>query len=381
MRRWIAGPCACLGLMAGLAVPAGARDVPVWRMPESAGDLAESRVLPLTESELPAFVARVETDPARREALIRVLHKASVVPWTPAEREAFVAEMGRLQQCEAGRDRDDGKLDERLDLAIASGELERLIRDYARLMDAPELVEPLDAPTCGRPELMRQMRRMATLPMAATLPGTAASPQPAHRLRVDGLERLLGAQMMGGRCAPSETFIRLLMTTPDNPKGLRTADAQLRCKGPAYTELWNEAEHARMMEAMPQVRRCLALGNDPKFDLDGARARFATSPELPRLFDAAYELLGHVGVSKSFGYELPVDPQERSGDLEVAMANVGLLVEKYHDGAELTSPAAARQLQATGLLALYVARLAPETCTLPNDFVPLLKLNSLADPS
>lgn len=172
------------------------------------------------------------------------------------------------------------------------------------------------------------------------------------------------------------------MTTPDNPRGLRTADDQLRCKaGAAYTSVWTEAEHARLMAAMPQIRQCLARGNDGGFDLEGARARFADSPELPRLFTAAYELLAHAGISKSFGYELPADPGERSDELATAMANVGMMVEQYHDGAENTSAAGARQLQATGLLALYIARLAPETCNLPNDFVPLLKLNSLADPS
>lgn len=135
------------------------------------------------------------------------------------------------------------------------------------------------------------------------------------------------------------------------------------------------------MAAMPQIRQCLARGNDGGFDLEGARARFAGSPELPRLFTAAYELLAHAGISKSFGYELPADPGKRSDELATAMANVGMMVEQYHDGAENTSAAGARQLQATGLLALYIARLAPETCNLPNDFVPLLKLNSLADPS
>ena len=364
---------------------AQAQESSAWRMPESLDDLSESGVLPLTESELPAFAAKAESDPARRADLVETLRRASVVPWTPAERAAFVAELGQLRQCEAGRggeDRDDGTLNERLNAMVASGELERLIRDYARLMDVPELVEPLDAPDCGQPELMEQMRQLATLPMTAAMLGTLAGPMPARQLRSDGIERLLGARMMGGRCAPSEAFVRLLMTTPDNPRGLRTADDQLRCKaGAAYRSVWTEAEHARLMAAMPQIRQCLARGNDGGFDLEGARARFADSPELPRLFTAAYELLAHAGISKSFGYELPADPGERSDELATAMANIGMMVEQYHDGAENTSAAGARQLQATGLLALYIARLAPETCNLPNDFVPLLKLNSLADPS
>lgn len=365
---------------AGMSM-AQAQESDSWRMPESLDDLAGSKVLPLTESELPAFAAKAEADPARRAELMEVLRRSSVVPWTPAEREAFVAEMAQLGQCLEESEPDDGNLEERLEAVMASGQLERLIRDYSRVMKVPDLEKSLDAPSCGRPELVNHLQEIGMMSVGAAMMGSLAGAMPAPLLRSDGFERLMGSQMMGGRCAPSETFIRLLMTTPDNPRGLRTADGQLRCKGPGYTELWSEAEHARMMEAMPQVRRCLASGNDPKFDLDGARARFATSPELPRLFDAAYELLGHVGTSKSFGYELPADPRERSDELDLAMANVGLLVEKYHDGAELTSPAAARQLQATGLLALYVARLAPETCTLPNDFVPLLKLNSLADPS
>lgn len=356
-----------------------------WRMAESPEDLAEPKVLPLTESELPAFVASAESDPARRAELVDLLRSASVVPWMPAERDAFVTELEQLQQCEAGRgreDRDDSKFNERMEAVMASGELERQIRDYARLMDMPDLAEPLDAPACGRPELMNQFRQLAMLPMAASMLGPLTGPRAAHQLRGAGMERLFGSQMMGGRCAPSETFVRLLMATPDNPRGLRTADDRLRCKtGPAYSSVWSEAEYTRLMAAMPQVRQCLARGNEPAFDLEGASARFADSPELPRLFKAAYELLAHVGISKSFGYELPADPQERANDLLAAMLNVGTMVEQYHDGAEISSPAGARQLQATGLLALYIARLAPETCNLPNDFVPLLKLNSLADPS
>ena len=58
-------------------------------MPEDPEDLAGSKVLPLTESELPAFAARAESDPVRRAELVDLLRKASVVPWTPAERDAF----------------------------------------------------------------------------------------------------------------------------------------------------------------------------------------------------------------------------------------------------------------------------------------------------
>ncbi len=369
---------------AGISM-AHAQESDRWRMPESPEDLAEPKVLPLTESELPAFAASAESDPARRAELVDLLRKASVVPWTPAERDAFVTELEQLRQCEAGRgreDRDDSKFNERMEAVMASGELERQIRDYARLVEVPELATPLDAPSCGRPELMNQFRQLAMLPMAASMLGPLTGPRAAHQLRGAGMERLFGSQMMGGRCAPSETFVRLLMTTPDNPRGLRTADDRLRCKtGPAYSSVWSEAEYTRLMAAMPQVRQCLARGNDHGFDLEGANARFADSPELPRLFQAAYELLANVGISKSFGYALPADAQGRSNDLLAAMLNVGTMVEQYHDGAEISSPAGARQLQATGLLALYIARLAPETCNLPDDFVPLLKLNSLADPS
>lgn len=370
--------CAC-----ALSGAAWAQDDPAWRVPASVDDLAESEVLPLTESELPAFAAKAERDPARRAELIETLRKASVVPWTPTERDAFVAEMSQLRQCEARlRDEEPGDPEAFLEKALASGELERLIRDYARVMEMPDMTSALDAPTCGRTELMDQLKEMAMMPMAAAMLGSLTGPQPAPMLRSAGIERLLGAQMMGGRCAPSDTFVRLLMSTPRNPQGERTADGQLRCRvGPAYAEVWNEAEHARLLEAMPQVRRCLALGNDPGSDLEGARARFAANPEVPRLFDAAYELLAHVGTSKSFGHELPADPRERSDELHIAMLNVGLMVERYHDGAEITSLAGARQLQASALLAYYIARLAPETCTLPGDFVPLLKLNSLAEPS
>ncbi len=364
---------------------AQAQESGAWKMPESPEDLAGAQILPLTESELPAFAAKAESDPARRAELVDLLRKASVVPWTPAERDTFVTELEQLQQCEAGRgreDRDDSKIGERMEAVMASGELERQIRDYARLVEVPELATPLDAPSCGRTELMKQMRELAMLPMTASMLGPLTGPRAAHQLRGAGMERLFGSQMMGGRCAPSETFVRLLMTTPDNPRGLRTADDRLRCKtGPAYSSLWSEAEYTRLMAAMPQVRQCLARGNDHGFDLEGATARFADSPELPRLFKAAYELLAHVGISKPFGYELPADAQGRSNDLLAGMLNVGTMVEQYHEGAEISSPAGARQLQATGLLALYIARLAPETCNLPNDFVPLLKLNSLADPS